>query len=47
MPQGFSSGVTQVLLGDGSVKGVRDGTSPATWYAATTPDGGEVLGNDW
>jgi prepilin-type N-terminal cleavage/methylation domain-containing protein len=47
LPQGFSSGGIQVLLGDGSVKTVNGGVSATTWGAALTPNGGEVLGNDW
>jgi len=47
IPQGLSSGSIQVLLGDGSVKGVREGVSPETWAAAVSSDKGDVLGNDW
>jgi prepilin-type N-terminal cleavage/methylation domain-containing protein len=39
--------VMNVCLGDGSVRAVSDGISPATWAAALTPAGGEVLGSDW
>jgi prepilin-type N-terminal cleavage/methylation domain-containing protein len=41
-----SSGIL-VTLGDGSVRMVSAGISPATWWAALTPNGGEVLGADW
>jgi prepilin-type N-terminal cleavage/methylation domain-containing protein len=41
-----SSGIL-VGLGDGSVKLVATGVSPDTWWAACTPDKGEVLGPDW
>jgi prepilin-type N-terminal cleavage/methylation domain-containing protein len=41
-----SSGIL-VCLGDGSVRNVSTGVSGTTWWAAMTPDGGEVLGNDW
>jgi hypothetical protein len=34
-------------LGDGSVRFVAAGISGNTWWAACTPRGGEVLGNDW
>jgi hypothetical protein len=34
-------------LGDGSVHFVAQGVSPLTWFNATTPAGGEVLGSDW
>jgi prepilin-type N-terminal cleavage/methylation domain-containing protein len=36
-----------VCMGDGSVKQVASGVSGDTWWAATTPAGGEVLGSDW
>jgi prepilin-type N-terminal cleavage/methylation domain-containing protein/prepilin-type processing-associated H-X9-DG protein len=47
LPSTPHSGGIQVLLGDGSVRTVNGGISPATWWAACTPTGGEVLGNDW
>jgi prepilin-type N-terminal cleavage/methylation domain-containing protein len=47
VPQGFSAGTMMVLLGDGSVRGVSSGMSAATWAAALTPNGGDILGNDW
>ena len=37
------TGGANAVLGDGSVRFVRDGISPVTWQAA----GGEVLGSDW
>ncbi len=45
--QSHSPGAIQVLLGDGSVRGVVSGISYTTWNAALTPNGGEVLGSDW
>jgi hypothetical protein len=36
-----------VGLGDGSVRFVSAGVSPLTWWFACTPNGGEVLANDW
>jgi prepilin-type N-terminal cleavage/methylation domain-containing protein len=36
-----------VLLGDASSRLVSQGVSPATWWAACTPSGGDSLGNDW
>jgi hypothetical protein len=36
-----------VGLGDGSVRFLSDGVSPATWWAAVTPAAGDILGNDW
>jgi hypothetical protein len=36
-----------VGLADGSVRTLAPGISGATWWAAVTPSGGEVLGPDW
>ncbi len=47
VPQGLSSGALEVLLADGSVRGVNGSVTATTWNAALTPDGGEVLGSDW
>jgi prepilin-type N-terminal cleavage/methylation domain-containing protein len=47
VPQGLTSGVIQVGLGDGSVRGVAQGLSPTTWWAALTPTAGDILGSDW
>jgi prepilin-type N-terminal cleavage/methylation domain-containing protein len=41
------TGGMQVCLGDASVRFLSSGISPATWWAACTPAGGEVLGTDW
>jgi prepilin-type processing-associated H-X9-DG protein len=41
------SGGINVGMGDGSVRFVNGGVSGVTWFAATTPAGGEVLGSDW
>ncbi len=41
-----SSGIL-VAMGDGSVRGVNTSVSGLTWWAAMTPTGGEILGNDW
>jgi prepilin-type N-terminal cleavage/methylation domain-containing protein/prepilin-type processing-associated H-X9-DG protein len=41
------SGGIQVGLADGSVRGVAPAISPATWHAALTPNGGDILGSDW
>jgi prepilin-type N-terminal cleavage/methylation domain-containing protein/prepilin-type processing-associated H-X9-DG protein len=41
------SGGINAGLADGSVRTVSNGTSAATWWAACTPSGGEVLGQDW
>ncbi len=34
-------------MGDGSVRFVAQGISGATWFYASTPSGGEILGSDW
>jgi prepilin-type N-terminal cleavage/methylation domain-containing protein len=47
MPQTPYSGGLLVGLADGSVRVVSPGVSPATFWAAVTPAGGEVLGGDW
>jgi hypothetical protein len=47
LPQAYTSGGIQVLMGDGSARSVKMSVSAATWMMALTPDGGEVLGNDW
>jgi len=41
-----SSGIL-VCLGDGSIRLVSSGVSGNTWWGASTPAGGEVLGSDW
>jgi prepilin-type N-terminal cleavage/methylation domain-containing protein len=41
-----ASGI-QVGLADGSVRTLAPSMSGATWWAAVTPSGGEVLGSDW
>jgi prepilin-type N-terminal cleavage/methylation domain-containing protein len=45
--QGGHSGTMQVGLGDGSVRGVADSISVATWVNACLPADGVPLGNDW
>ena len=47
VPQGLSSAGLQVGMGDGSVRLVSPSVSSSTWYAACTPDAGDVLGSDW
>jgi len=44
---GMHTGGINVGLGDGSVRFVRQGVTPTTWWWALTPSGGEVLSNDW
>ncbi len=45
--QGFYAAGTMVGLGDGSVKLVGSGITPATWSAALIPNDGIPLGSDW
>jgi prepilin-type N-terminal cleavage/methylation domain-containing protein len=47
VPQTAGSGGILVGMADGSVRTVAAGISPATWWAACTPAGNEVLGPDW
>jgi hypothetical protein len=36
-----------IALADGRVRTIRTSISTATWLALCTPNGGEVIGNDW
>jgi prepilin-type N-terminal cleavage/methylation domain-containing protein len=45
--QGFSTGVIQVSLADGSVRGVTASVSATTWGRAIDPADGQPLGSDW
>jgi prepilin-type processing-associated H-X9-DG protein len=47
LPTSPHTGGINAAMADGSVKFVSRGVSNATWAAAVTPDGGEVLGSDW
>ena len=47
IPQGFLPAGIVVGLADGSVRLVSERISATTFYYACTPNGGEVLGNDW
>jgi prepilin-type N-terminal cleavage/methylation domain-containing protein len=47
VPQGLASGSIQVLMSDGSVKGVGQGVSANTWMALVTSDKGDIPGSDW
>ncbi len=40
-------GSMQVGLADGSVRAITSGISPSTWWAACTPQAGDLLGSDW
>jgi prepilin-type N-terminal cleavage/methylation domain-containing protein len=46
VPQTARAGIL-VGLADGSVRNVGGSISPATWWAACTPAGGEMMDNDW
>ena len=41
------TGGINVGMGDGSVRLLAQGVSSSTWFAACTPNSGEVLGSDW
>ena len=43
---GHTGGI-MVAMYDGSVRLVAQGTSPITWWAAITPQNGDLLGPDW
>jgi len=47
LPQGFLREGIQVGMGDGSVRFVSDSITTATFYAACTPNAGDILGADW
>jgi prepilin-type N-terminal cleavage/methylation domain-containing protein len=47
LPQSFSAGAIQVLMGDGSVRGVTSGVSSTSWAAAMTPNGNDTIGSDF
>jgi hypothetical protein len=46
-PNSGHTATNQVLLMDGSVRGVSAGISPTTWSRAIQADDGFPLGNDW
>jgi prepilin-type N-terminal cleavage/methylation domain-containing protein/prepilin-type processing-associated H-X9-DG protein len=41
------TGGINAAMGDGSVHTVSQGVSQGTWWAACTPQGGDILGPDW
>ena len=47
IPQSPHAGGMLTALADGSVRVLAASVSEATFWAAVTPRGGEVLGNDW
>ncbi len=47
LPQGFTPAGICVGMGDGSSRVVSPRCSATTFYAACTPDGNDLLGNDW
>jgi len=46
-PNSGHAGTVQVLLMDGSVRGVGAGVSNTTWQYAITPDDGQVVGSNF
>jgi prepilin-type N-terminal cleavage/methylation domain-containing protein len=46
-PTALHTGGMVIGLADGSVRLLNNGVSPATWWAACTPAGGEVLDSSW
>jgi len=47
IPSSGHSGGMNILLMDGSVRFLSQSVSNATWWAACTPNGADVLGSDW
>jgi len=47
LPNSGHSTTVQVLMMDGSVRGVGSGVSATTWAYAISPDDGQVLGSNW
>lgn len=47
LPQGHSTGTMQVLMFDGSVRGVASGVNPNTWFLANHPSDGTPLPGNW
>jgi prepilin-type N-terminal cleavage/methylation domain-containing protein len=47
LPSTAHTGGMQVGMGDGSVRNVSSGVSAGTFWAASTPAGGDLLGSDW
>ena len=47
LTQSAHTGVMQVGMGDGSVRGVSAGVSATTWSYVQTPSDGQPLGSDW
>lgn len=45
-PSSYHTGIVQVVLGDGSVRGVSENIDQSTWMAAGSISGGETLG-EW
>jgi prepilin-type N-terminal cleavage/methylation domain-containing protein len=47
LPQGLSTAGIAVGMGDGSARIVSPNVSPASWYAANTPQSNDLVGTDW
>ncbi len=41
------TGGTNIAMGDGSARTLSSSISQATWFAACTPNAGDILGSDW
>lgn len=46
-PASGHTAAVNAALGDGSVRVITQGISPQTFFNATTPQGGDILGPDW
>ncbi|MGE3803941.1 MAG: DUF1559 domain-containing protein [Gemmataceae bacterium] len=46
-PSSNHPGASLVVLGDGSVRPISATITPTTWWNATQPADGQILGNDW
>jgi hypothetical protein len=47
MAQSYEKEGLLIALADGSTRHLRPDLGPATWNAALTPSGGDILGSDW
>jgi prepilin-type N-terminal cleavage/methylation domain-containing protein len=47
LAQGYTASGAMVAMGDGSCRPISPGINPLTWWYVCTPNGGEVLPNDW
>jgi prepilin-type N-terminal cleavage/methylation domain-containing protein len=47
LAQGYTAAGALIAMGDGSCRPISPGINPLTWWYACTPNGGEVLPNEW